>query len=106
MVKESRKREDRGRLLGREEVLARAQMEHYGRERPGWPARGLSPGSACVPGRWEGPDADPPAPPPPGRAGGCRAGRGWRGLLATRRPLLSGPALRAAAGAGPGRRRR
>lgn len=87
------RREERERLQGREEVLARVQMEQSGSERPGLSARALS--------RWDGPDADPPAPPP-GRAGGCRAGRGWRGLLATRRPLLSGPGLRAAAELDPG----
>lgn len=59
----------RGRLQGREEVLERAQMEPGGRERPGLPARALSPGSARVRSLWEGPDAEPPAPPP-GRAGG------------------------------------
>lgn len=95
------RREERGRLQGREEVLARVQMEQSGGERPGLSARALSPGFAWVPSPWDGPDADPPAPPP-GRAGGCRAGRGWRGLLATRRSLLSGPGLRAAAELDPG----
>lgn len=51
------------------------------------------------------PAARPPRGPLPLLPGG-RGGAGSQGLLAAPRPLHSGRALLAAAGAGPGRRRR
>lgn len=95
------RREERGRLQGREEVLARVQMEQSGRERPGLPARALvrgSPGSR-IPGRVR--TQTRLLLLPGGRAAAGRGGAGaasWR----LRRPRLSGPGLRAAAERDPG----